>query len=383
MRILVGADVAPDPDSGAAGTVCASNAALRGLGHAVDEFWAADLRHRIRHWNLHYLLELPREYREAVRRRVRNGTYDVIQLSQPHAWLAARDHRRRRGGVFINRSHGLESLADAALGEWHRRLEVRENRFPRSLLTPLLRRRLHRHIDLVARHADGILVPASDIKQHLIERHGAAPERIAVIAHGVPDDYLDAARPPLTAARLLRLLHVGQYSFIKGPALVARAAAAIFEAEPAARLTWVCSAEHHVAVRALFDARHRERVELAEWVPRDQLRALYDAHGILLAHSIYEGAAKACTEAMARGLVVVSSRVGALKDLVVHGEHGYLVEVGDTEAMACCALEAQADVARAAAVGRRAAERAAELRWRDHARAAIRFYQDLLDRRAA
>ena len=43
MKILVGADVPPDPNSGAAGTVYQTNAALRELGHDVDEIWANDI----------------------------------------------------------------------------------------------------------------------------------------------------------------------------------------------------------------------------------------------------------------------------------------------------------------------------------------------------
>ena len=112
LQILIGADVPPDPDSGAAGTVWHTSHALRGLGHHVDAFWAGDMPRRIRHGNLHYLLELPRRYETAVRTRSARRTHDVIQLSQPHAWRAARDHRRaKRPGIFVNRSHGVENMA--------------------------------------------------------------------------------------------------------------------------------------------------------------------------------------------------------------------------------------------------------------------------------
>ena len=68
----MGADVLPDPNAGASGTVYQMNAALRRQGHVVDEIWQTDLGRRIRHGNLHYLLELPRTYRRAVRQRL-NG----------------------------------------------------------------------------------------------------------------------------------------------------------------------------------------------------------------------------------------------------------------------------------------------------------------------
>ncbi len=62
LRILVGADVPPDLNPGASGTVLQTNLALRELGHHVDEIWADDLGRRIRHGNLHYAFELPRAY---------------------------------------------------------------------------------------------------------------------------------------------------------------------------------------------------------------------------------------------------------------------------------------------------------------------------------
>ena len=92
MRILVGAAVPSNPNSGAAGTVFHINKTLRELGHEVDEIWAPDIKRKIQHGNLHYLLELPCAYRNAVRERTETRQYDVIQLSQPHAFLAAKDH---------------------------------------------------------------------------------------------------------------------------------------------------------------------------------------------------------------------------------------------------------------------------------------------------
>lgn len=379
MRILVGADVPPNPDSGAAGTVVATNAALRELGHQVDEIWADDLGHRIRHWNLHYLLELPREYRRAVAKRCARQEYDVIQLSQPYAWLAARDHhRRRRAGVIVNRSHGLESLANTALEEWRTRLGVPSNRFPRSLVSPFLQSAVYRNINDVARHSDGMIVPAEDIREHLIEAHGADPERVAVIYHGVPDVFIDTPRVALDEIRLKRILNVGQLSFIKGPQLMVKALLEAFSVDGDLSFTWVCSRAHHSEALALFPLEFRERVTLLDWVEQDSLLAMYDSHGIFVAHSVYEGAAKACTEAMARGLVLVSSAVGALKDHVNSGRNGYLVEVGESSRMAAHIVSASRQAELSRRIGDAAAEATKELTWRACATASEKFYRKLL-----
>ena len=51
------ADVAANPDSGAAGTEYQTVDALRRMGYEVDTVWADSLPHKISHWNFHYLVE--------------------------------------------------------------------------------------------------------------------------------------------------------------------------------------------------------------------------------------------------------------------------------------------------------------------------------------
>jgi glycosyltransferase involved in cell wall biosynthesis len=378
LRILVGADAPADPNSGAAGTVFATNAALRELGHHVDTIWSEHLPHRIRHWNLHYLLELPKAYERVVQERISHTHYHVIQLSQPHAWRAARDNRRRRRRtLLVNRSHGLESMADAALAHWKPRLGAAESGFPRALFSGLLQRALHRHIDLVVRYADGIIVPAQDIRELLICRHAADPARIVVIPHGVPDEFIHTPRPLLTADRLRRILHVGQHSVIKGAPLMVAAIEAALSVDPTLSFTWVCGRDHHGAARALFRPEFHSRVIMQPWAVQSDLLELYDSHGVFVAHSVYEGAAKACTEAMARGLVLVSSAVGALKDHVQPGNNGYLVEVGDTEGMASRLLAACTDLDQSIRMGEQASLTMAPMSWRSCASTAVSYYERL------
>src|ERR1044071_5406189 len=120
MRILVMADVPPDPNSGAAGTEFQTIQALRSLGHEVDAVWRDNLPRRINHGNLHYLLELPGAYRKAMRDELKRKPYDVVHVNQPHGYLAAKDLRPSRSAVFIHRSHGFESRVEADLKPWRK-----------------------------------------------------------------------------------------------------------------------------------------------------------------------------------------------------------------------------------------------------------------------
>lgn len=378
LRILVGADTDIDPNSGAAGTVYATNRALRELGHEVSEVWGKDLPHRIRHWNLHYLLELPRAYRDVVRRRTRDWPADVIQLSQPHAWLAARDHRRRRRhGVFVNRSHGLESMADAALLAWQRRLGIAPQRFPRAWVSARLREALHEHINRVVRYADGLIVPAEEIRDHLVHAHRADPSRIAVIHHGVPDEFIDTPRPELSGERLRRILNVGQCSPHKGPSLMAQAVSDALAAARELNFTWVCAQEHHARALALFDPEFHPRIEMRSWRSQNDLLQTLDEHGIFVSHAVYEGAAKASSEAMARGLAVVNTAVGAMREHAEGGLAARLVAVGDTAAMTDEILRLARSPEFSRRLGMQAAAVASKLRWRECASMSVNFYREL------
>ena len=146
LRILFAADVPPDPDSGAAGTEWQTIQALRAQGHEVDEIWAGDMPRRVANGNLHYLFELPRAFRRAIRARSQIRNYDVFHVNQGHCYLAAIDHKRRRvPGVFVCRSHGLDDHMAQVLKPWQRRLGVRTRRGAKRVAGDLLDRLLHRH----------------------------------------------------------------------------------------------------------------------------------------------------------------------------------------------------------------------------------------------
>jgi len=383
MRILMVADLMKNPDSGSAGTVYRTTGALRELGHEVDEVWGRDLPHRIRHGNLHFLLERPRAYRDAVRQRTMERDYDVIQVSHAQGYLAARDHRRRRRpGVFVSRSHGVEVRVEEAMSVWRARLGVQQKRTLRSVLRPVLRRLLARHWPQLVRHCDGIIVGCSMDRDFLIERYDLDPDRVEAIAHGVCVRHLERPVAPMSSERLRRVLYAGQFNFLKGPHVLARVLNAFLPRHPEVRFTWVCKGADHAAVRGLLAPEAAGRIEFRDWMPQDVLMDVYDAHGIFIFPSLFEGFGKAPIEAMARGACVVTSNVGGMRDVIRDGESGFLVEPGNAEGFVARVewLLANPDAARRmAAAGRRVAE---GLTWRRCAERAVAFYRRLLAAKA-
>jgi glycosyltransferase involved in cell wall biosynthesis len=383
MRILFMADVPHDPHSGAAGTEVQTLEALRALGHEVDAIWSDGLGRRIGHGNLHLLLELPRAYERAAVRALREKSYEVVHVNQPHGFLAARTiHRISPRTVFIHRSHGFELNVEETLRPWREKFGSDERSVSRRLASGLLAPLLARHGRAIAREADGHIVSASLDAAFLHERLGVPRERIAVIAQAAPDSYLSNDAPPMTAGRLRRVLHVAQVAFFKAPMITADGINRLAAADQELRFTWVCDRSHEGTIRSLLTSNANGRTTIQHWTTQDELRDIYDQHGIFLFPSFFEGFGKAFLEAMSRGLCVVASDAGAMHD-IIDGHNGILVPPGDAVALADAALKIISDPDSAAAMSAVAARKAREYTWERVGLETAAFYRSRLDARAA
>jgi len=378
MRILIVANVPRDLNSGAAGTVLQTSQALRDAGHVVDEILAPDMAaRRIAHGNLHSLLEQPRVYRSSILKAVNANDYDVVMMSQPQAYLAARSLKRKKfSGVVVNRSHGLELRVDDVMPNWHKALGVAETRFPRSLATPVLRKFLQRQWASVLKYVDGVVLPCEMDRNFLINRFPGIQAQLRTVHHGVSESVLAAHADAMTDERLTLVLHVGQFAFFKGPHLVARIMERVFDLNPRIRLTWVTTEAACSEARALIDPKHWHRVRMVPWTTQEELAAILGQHGVFLFPSLCEGAAKSVLEAMAKGLCVVASDDSGMRDYICDRENGRLCEVGDVEAFAQAVIEAVEDP-NATSISEGASLYARTKTWAECARKLVAFFEEL------
>jgi glycosyltransferase involved in cell wall biosynthesis len=374
------ADTPADPNRGAAGTEVRTMEALRALGHEVDAIWADDLGRRIRHGNLHILLEQPRAYERAAVAALRRKEYDVVHVNQPHGFRAARTgHRIAPRTVFIHRSHGLESNVEETLRPWRKKFGSDERNVVRRLATQALAPLLRRHSIAIVREADGHIVSSSLDATFLHKRMGVPRERIATIPQAAPNSFLETNAPPMTAQRLRRVLNVGQFAFVKGPMIAAAAMNQLARAEPDLRFTWVCDRASEASIRALLSAEANALLEVVPWTTQEALRDIFDAHGLFLFPSFFEGFGKAFLEAMSRGLCVIATDVGGAHDVIEHGVNGLLVPPGDAAAIVSAAASLAADPGHATTMGAAAARGARAYTWERVARETAAFYGRLLE----
>lgn len=91
---------------------------------------------------------------------------------------------------------------------------------------------------------------------------------------------------------------------------------------------------------------------------QEQITPLLSVGDLFLLPSEQESFGLAALEAMACGLPVVASNAGGIPEVVVHGETGLLVPVGDAAALAAASVQILRDPAQHQAMGKAARERA-------------------------
>ena len=87
-----------------------------------------------------------------------------------------------------------------------------------------------------------------------------------------------------------------------------------------------------------------DRVRFLGFVNQTQLPAIYTAADLMVLPSVYDAFGVVVNEAMLCGCAVVASdHVGAARDLIAHGQTGFVYECGDTDALARILAQALGD----------------------------------------
>jgi len=162
------------------------------------------------------------------------------------------------------------------------------------------------------------------------------------------------------------LLFVGQLRPRKGPRVLIEALPTIRERHPEARVLLVGPDHDHVAeLRALADRLGlTAAVDFVGTVSDADLPSYYAAADVFVFPTVttIECLGLTFVQAMFAGTPVVATKIAGAPEVIRDGEHGFLVEPGDADALASAVvnvLELPSDAREA--LGRRARERASEL----------------------
>lgn len=191
-------------------------------------------------------------------------------------------------------------------------------------------------------YAGGIAISES-IRQFAIEVEGAPAEKISVVHYGIDfdwlgDDEIDSVRRQLRSDLGLEgdALIMGMVCRLveqKGIPYALEAMRRLRTQFPRAHLVIAGDGDKASELRRLASALGiADRVHWLGW--RGDAADLMSAFDLLLAPSLWEGFGLVLLEAMARRVPVIASRVGAIPEVIVHGETGILVEPRDVAALA-------------------------------------------------
>jgi glycosyltransferase involved in cell wall biosynthesis len=171
-----------------------------------------------------------------------------------------------------------------------------------------------------------VFTRSQHVSHSLVARYGCKPEHVQCVGAGsnarIPDE-------PPRGRNLVppRILFVGVDWERKGGSELLAAFARVRASHPDARLVIV-------GCRPPLGATGATHIEVVGYCPVESVHEHYRSAAIFCAPVHREPFGVVFVEAMHHGLPIVSTRVGAVPDLVSDGVNGFLVDVGDVDALA-------------------------------------------------
>lgn len=169
-------------------------------------------------------------------------------------------------------------------------------------------------------------------------------DRVPVKIFGYPLDLeLFSPAADAQAGAAPHILFLGRLEQRKGIETIAAAFPRLAARHPDCTLTIVGSDTPNIggfdSARQFLETRFGEagclaRVQFLNYVPLDQLPAIFRRHDIVWVPSLYDNFPLICLEAMACAKAVVVSDAGGLPEMVRHGETGLVFPAGDADALA-------------------------------------------------
>ena len=179
-------------------------------------------------------------------------------------------------------------------------------------------------------YASFIIVVSNEMKKGLVHL-GANPEKIRVVPCGVDTQKFTPNESP---SKTKDFLAVGRFTAKKGPLYTIRAFKQVLDTFPDATLTMVGKKNglYEACQQLVNELNMQESVVFTGVLEQDKIADLMKTSLAFVQHSItapngdMEGTPVSIMEACASGLPVVSTLHGGIKDAVIHGTTGFLVE---------------------------------------------------------
>ena len=186
-----------------------------------------------------------------------------------------------------------------------------------------------------------VIAISKPVQQHLIGDFAVEESRVYLIPNGIDlkrfvmndENSRRKARQKWSVEDAPLIGIIARLSDVKGIDVLLRAMPYILKVIPSAKLLIAGQGPHETFLKDLT-----KELSLTAQVQfrsiMDQPEGLLPAFDVFVMPSLMEGLGLSVIEAQACGIPVVASRIGGLIDLINDGKSGYLVPIGDPEALA-------------------------------------------------
>jgi glycosyltransferase involved in cell wall biosynthesis len=222
-------------------------------------------------------------------------------------------------GALVARLRGIPFVA-------HVHIDAAPTTWMGTLLAPYQKYVLSR----VFRQAAAVVVPTESYRALLIEKYRLDPDRVRVLANGthMPPRYVEAQPASDLSVRPVRLASIGRIAKEKNLELLIDAVANLVSHEHLdVELEIVGNGpmEDQIA-KYVRDRGLESRVRLVGLREGDELIEAFDRADIVMMTSLADSFGMVLVEAMARGVPVIAPNITGVRDVVVDGTTGLLVE---------------------------------------------------------
>jgi len=228
------------------------------------------------------------------------------------------------GGIFLLKKARVPVVA-TCYHTWWQQSHYIQAQFWKRVFIPLERR--------TYRLADRIICISEDSRDILVRKYRIPPGKLAVIPPGVDTSQFF----PMPGVRKHRnsLLYVGRIDRRKGVDFLIRAFPEVARQIPDVMLHVGGVGKDLPLLKNFVRAQNLERnVDFLGFIPEGSLNTWYNKVQCAVIPSVFEGFGLTVVEAMAAGTSVISTRVDSIRRIVQDGRCGYLVDYGDTAALA-------------------------------------------------
>jgi glycosyltransferase involved in cell wall biosynthesis len=187
----------------------------------------------------------------------------------------------------------------------------------------------------VIRGASRVLVPTEDYRDLVCDKYSIPRDRVAVVDNGTDHRIVDTPKPAAERRQTARLLFVGRLAVQKNVPLLLQAVAAYRDNYGTDfQLSIVGDGDLRPAIESeISQLDLGSLVRLTGTLYGAELESTYEESDLLILTSIFESFGLVLVEAMAKALPIVSVYIPAVRNVMLDGVNGLLVD-SDPRALA-------------------------------------------------